>query len=60
MGDNRVAEMVIALAILYSLSFLFTALRVYVRIFVSKNWGVDDTLLIATLVSIFSIQFHVS
>jgi hypothetical protein len=51
MGENRVPELVTALVVLYTISFLFTALRVYVRVFVSKNWGADDTLLMATLVS---------
>jgi hypothetical protein len=51
MGDNIVPEMVTVLVVLYTISILFTALRVYVRVFISKNWGADDTLLIATLVS---------
>lgn len=50
MGQNRVPDLVAALAVLYTISVLFTALRVYVRIFISKNWGLDDSLLIATLV----------
>jgi hypothetical protein len=50
MDDNRVPELVAALSVLYTISVLFTALRVYVRVFISKNWGLDDSLLMATLV----------
>jgi hypothetical protein len=50
MGSNRVPDLVAALAILYTISVLFAALRVYVRIFISKNWGLDDSLLMGTLV----------
>jgi hypothetical protein len=50
MGENRVPDLVAALAILYTISVLFAALRVYVRIFISKNWGLDDSLLMGTLV----------
>ena len=50
MSENRVPDLVAALAILYTISVLFTALRVYVRVFISKNWGADDSLLVATLV----------
>jgi hypothetical protein len=50
MGDNRVPELVAALSVLYTISVLFTALRVYVRVFISKNWGLDDSLLMTTLV----------
>ena len=50
MSDNKVPELVAALSVLYTISVLFTALRVYVRIFISKNWGLDDSLLMATLV----------
>jgi hypothetical protein len=50
MDDNRSPELVAALSVLYSVSILFTALRVYVRVFISKNWGLDDSLLMATLV----------
>lgn len=51
MSNNRVPDMVTALVVLYSISVLFTALRIYVRVFISKNWGADDSLLMATLVS---------
>jgi hypothetical protein len=50
MDDNRVPELVAALSVLYTVSVLFTALRVYVRVFVSKGWGLDDSLLMVTLV----------
>ena len=50
MDDNRVPELVAALSVLYTVSVLFTALRVYVRVFVSKGWCLDDSLLMATLV----------
>jgi hypothetical protein len=50
MDDNRVPELVAALSVLYTVSVLFTALRVYVRVFVSKGWVLDDSLLMATLV----------
>lgn len=53
-AENRAPELVSALAILYSLSFVFVALRVYVRIYISKNWGLDDSLLVVTWVSIFA------
>jgi hypothetical protein len=51
MGDNRAPDIIVALAVLYTLAFVFTLLRVYVRIYVSKNWGADDYVLVATLVS---------
>jgi hypothetical protein len=50
MADNKVPQLVTALSVLYTISALFTALRVYVRVFISKNWGLDDSLLMATLV----------
>jgi len=50
MADNKVPQLVAALSVLYTISVLFTALRVYVRVFISKNWGLDDSLLMATLV----------
>jgi hypothetical protein len=50
MDDNKVPKLVAAFSVLYTISILFTALRVYVRLFISKNWGLDDSLLIATLV----------
>jgi hypothetical protein len=52
-AENRVPELVTALCILYTLSVVFVALRIYVRIYISKNWGLDDYFLVATWVSIF-------
>ena len=39
-----------ALGAFLGLAWIFTGLRVYVRCFIRKGWGVDDSLLIAALV----------
>jgi hypothetical protein len=48
--DNRGPELVVVLGLFLAFSWVFTALRVYVRLMISKNWGSDDTILLAALV----------
>lgn len=40
------------------IALIFVALRVYVRAVVLKKWGLDDTLLVVSYVSIHILSTH--
>lgn len=46
------------LGLFLGLAHLFVSLRVYVKTFLSKSWGADDYLLVASLVSYASQWFN--
>lgn len=47
--DMRIAAV---LGLFLGLAYLFVSLRVYVKTFLSKSWGADDTLLLVSLVKL--------
>ncbi|TVY34859.1 hypothetical protein LSUB1_G005407 [Lachnellula subtilissima] len=49
MGENRGPELAVVFGLFLGLTWLFVALRVYVKSFLSKSWGADDYLLIISL-----------
>ncbi|KAE9381535.1 hypothetical protein N431DRAFT_425107 [Stipitochalara longipes BDJ] len=51
MAVDRGPELSAVLGLFLGLAYLFVLLRVYVKTFLSKSWGADDTLLLASLVS---------
>ena len=50
MVASRAPELWGTLGVFLVLAWIFTALRVYVRAWVSRSWGADDFLLLAALV----------
>lgn len=48
---TNISQLVGVLVLFLILAWVFTALRVYVRSLIRKNWGADDSLLLAALVS---------
>jgi hypothetical protein len=48
---TNISQLVGVLVLFLILAWVFTGLRVYVRSLIRKNWGADDSLLLAALVS---------
>ncbi|KAH6709527.1 hypothetical protein BKA61DRAFT_614489 [Leptodontidium sp. MPI-SDFR-AT-0119] len=51
MVEDRGPELAAVLGLFLGLSLVFVLLRVYVKTFLSKSWGSDDTLLIVSLIT---------
>jgi hypothetical protein len=50
--DNRSGEVLAVAALFFVLAWLTVALRVYVRGFMMKTWGKDDSYMVACVVSV--------
>lgn len=49
-GENRGPQLAGVLGFFLALTWIFTGLRVYVRLLISKNWAADDSVLMMALV----------
>ncbi|TVY47169.1 hypothetical protein LOCC1_G002578 [Lachnellula occidentalis] len=50
MAQDRAPELAAVYGLFLGLTWLFVALRVYVKSFLSKSWGTDDYLLVVSLI----------
>lgn len=49
-AESRGPQLEAVLGVFLALTWIFTGLRVYVRLRISKNWAADDVILMFTLV----------
>jgi hypothetical protein len=52
MIENRGPALVAVWSVFLVLTWLFVGLRMYVRVYMSKSWGLDDALLVYALVGL--------
>lgn len=51
MAEDRGPQLAAVLGLFLGLTYVFVGLRIYVRLFVSKNWWKDDYLLLGAQVT---------
>lgn len=56
--DSRQNEVLAVATLFFVLSWLTLGLRVYVRAFLMKTWGKDDSYMLASVVSVPPFSHH--